>query len=107
MRFSNVCSHHTPPVRRRGRRLFCFDQGGWANISARAQRSTEQIGRTLSGCPQLAGEARLAAAQITHVARRLLLDERLPPFRQAPRSRGPAVLTSLSLIRLTRGRSGA
>jgi molybdopterin/thiamine biosynthesis adenylyltransferase len=53
--------------------------GGWSAISERSRRSLEQIGSTLGGYPQLAGEARLAAAQISHVARRLLLGERLPP----------------------------
>jgi tRNA threonylcarbamoyladenosine dehydratase len=54
--------------------------GGWANISPRSQHSTRQIGQTLSGYPQLAGEARLAAGQISHVARRLLLNETIAPF---------------------------
>lgn len=54
--------------------------GGWDHISGRSRASLEQIGETLSGYPQLAGEARYAAGQVTHVARRLLLGERLPPF---------------------------
>lgn len=54
--------------------------GGWDRISERSRRSLEQIGKTLCGYPQLAGEARYAAGQIGHVARRLLLGERLPPF---------------------------
>ncbi|MGH7475495.1 MAG: ThiF family adenylyltransferase [Longimicrobiales bacterium] len=54
--------------------------GGWDGISARSRRSLEQVGTVLCGYPQLAGEARYAAGQITHVARRLLLGERLPPF---------------------------
>jgi len=54
--------------------------GGWENISARSQRSLEQIGETRSGYPQLASEARYAAGQIGHVVRRLLLGERLSPF---------------------------
>lgn len=54
--------------------------GGWANISARSRRSAELVGRSLSGFPQLAGEARFAAGQVAHVARRLLLDEAIAPF---------------------------
>lgn len=54
--------------------------GGWEGISARSRRSLEQVGDTLCGYPQLASEARLAAGQVGHVARRLLLGERLPPF---------------------------
>lgn len=54
--------------------------GGWEAISERSRRSLEQIGVSLSGYPQLAAEARYAAGQIGHVARRLLLGERLPPF---------------------------
>lgn len=54
--------------------------GGWDNISARSRQSLEQVGATLCGYPQLATEARTAASQIGHVARRLLLGERLPPF---------------------------
>ena len=53
--------------------------GGWDQISERSQRSLERIGDTLCGYPQLASEARYAAGQIGHVARRLLLGERLPP----------------------------
>ena len=54
--------------------------GGWDAISARSRRSLEQVGTALCGYPQLAGEARLAAGQLAHVARRLLLGERLAPF---------------------------
>jgi heme-degrading monooxygenase HmoA len=54
--------------------------GGWDAISERSRRSLEQIGSTLRGYPQLASEARFAAGQIGHVARRLLLGERLMPF---------------------------
>lgn len=54
--------------------------GGWDAISARSRASLEQVGRTLCGYPQLAGEARWAAGQLAHVARRLLLDEHLPAF---------------------------
>jgi len=54
--------------------------GGWDALSDRSRRSLEQIGDTLCGYPQLAGEARYAAAQIAHVARRLLLGETIPPF---------------------------
>lgn len=52
--------------------------GGWERISERSRASLERLGRELSGYPQLAGEARLAAAQVAHVARRLLLGEPLP-----------------------------
>lgn len=54
--------------------------GGWDQISARSRRSLERIGETLCGYPQLASEARYAAGQVGHVARRLLLGERVPPF---------------------------
>jgi len=54
--------------------------GGWSNISERTQRSLACVGETLCGYPQLASEARYAAGQIGHVARRLLLGERLHPF---------------------------
>jgi hypothetical protein len=54
--------------------------GGWDALSERSRCSLEQIGDTLCGYPQLAGEARYAAAQIAHVARRLLLGEAMPPF---------------------------
>lgn len=54
--------------------------GGWDAISERSRLSLAQIGSTLRGYPQLASEARFAAGQIGHVARRLLLGERLPPF---------------------------
>ena len=54
--------------------------GGWDRISERSQRSLEQIGATLCGYPQLASEARFAAGQIGHVARRLLLGDRIRPF---------------------------
>lgn len=51
--------------------------GGWDGISDRSRHSLEQIGRTTSGYPQLASEARFAAGQLGHVARRLLLGERV------------------------------
>ncbi len=54
--------------------------GGWDRISDASRRSLEQVGTTLCGYPQLAGEARYAAGQLAHVARRLLLGERLAPF---------------------------
>ncbi|WP_020672393.1 ThiF family adenylyltransferase [Amycolatopsis nigrescens] len=54
--------------------------GGWDNLSERSRRSVAEVGISLGGYPQLAGEARYAAAQIAHVARRLLLGERIPPF---------------------------
>lgn len=54
--------------------------GGWENISDRSRRSLESLGKEVSGYPQLASEARYAAGQIGHVARRLLLGEKLKPF---------------------------
>jgi tRNA threonylcarbamoyladenosine dehydratase len=54
--------------------------GGWEEISPRSRRSVERIGKALAGYPQLASEARYAAGQLGHVARRLLLGESLPPF---------------------------
>jgi hypothetical protein len=53
--------------------------GGWDRISERSRRSVERVGDTLCGYPQLASEPRLAAGQVGHVARRLLLGERLAP----------------------------
>jgi hypothetical protein len=54
--------------------------GGWDDISERSRQSVERIGHALCGYPQLASEARFAAGQIGHVARRLLLGERLAPW---------------------------
>lgn len=54
--------------------------GGWESVSERSRSSLERIGSTLCGYPQLAGEARFAAGQVAHVARRLLLGDELPPF---------------------------
>lgn len=54
--------------------------GGWERISSRTRHSLEEIGDTLCGYPQLASEARFAAGQVGHVARRLLLGERVEPF---------------------------
>ncbi|GAA3646916.1 hypothetical protein GCM10022224_007150 [Nonomuraea antimicrobica] len=54
--------------------------GGPSALSERSRHSVGLIGGELSGYPQLAGEARYAAGQVAHVARRLLLGERLPPF---------------------------
>jgi tRNA threonylcarbamoyladenosine dehydratase len=54
--------------------------GGWGRVSERSRRSLAQVGDTLCGYPQLASEARYAAGQVGHVARRLLLGERLPPY---------------------------
>jgi hypothetical protein len=54
--------------------------GGWEQISPRSRASLEGIGERTLGYPQLAGEARFAAGQVAHVARRLLLGERLSPF---------------------------
>jgi tRNA threonylcarbamoyladenosine dehydratase len=53
--------------------------GGWDGISERSRHSLTQIGQTRSGYPQLASEARFAAGQLGHVARRLLLGEKLSP----------------------------
>jgi molybdopterin/thiamine biosynthesis adenylyltransferase len=54
--------------------------GGWDAISARSRHSVNLIGTSLAGYPQLAGEARFAAGQVSHVARRLLLGEPVAPF---------------------------
>ena len=54
--------------------------GGWDAVSQRSRRSLEQLGMLTCGYPQLASEARLAAGQIGHVARRLLLGERVRPY---------------------------
>jgi tRNA threonylcarbamoyladenosine dehydratase len=54
--------------------------GGWDQISERSRSSLERVGETVCGYPQLASEARYAAGQIGHVARRLLLSERVLPF---------------------------
>lgn len=54
--------------------------GGWSRLSERTRASLEQVGDALCGYPQLSSEARFAAGQVGHVARRLLLDERLRPF---------------------------
>ncbi len=54
--------------------------GGWDAISERSRASIERIGESVCGYPQLASEARYAAGQVGHVARRLLLGERLAPF---------------------------
>lgn len=53
--------------------------GGWDRISSRSRDSLSRIGRDLCGYPQLASEARFAAGQLGHVARRLLLGDELPP----------------------------
>lgn len=53
--------------------------GGWDLISERSRESLVRIGNDLAGYPQLASEARFAAGQLGNVARRLLLDEALPP----------------------------
>jgi hypothetical protein len=54
--------------------------GGWDNLSERTRRSLVRIGDELCGYPQLASEARYAAAQIGNVVRRLLLGERVAPY---------------------------
>jgi molybdopterin/thiamine biosynthesis adenylyltransferase len=51
--------------------------GGWHAISARSRESLERVGAGVLGYPQLASEARYAAGQLGHVARRLLLGERV------------------------------
>lgn len=54
--------------------------GGWEHVSERSKLSLERVGSTLCGYPQLASEARFAAGQLGHVARRLLLGDELAPF---------------------------
>ena len=54
--------------------------GGWEALSGRSRDSIDQIGMTLCGYPQLAGEARYAAGQLAWFARKLLLGERVEPF---------------------------
>ncbi len=54
--------------------------GGWDAISLRSQESLAAIGSRLCGYPQLASEARFAAGVVGHIARRLLLGERVSPF---------------------------
>ncbi len=54
--------------------------GGWERVSERSRGSLERVGSTLCGYPQLASEARFAAGQVGHVARRLLLGEKIAPF---------------------------
>ncbi|HEX8650735.1 MAG TPA: ThiF family adenylyltransferase [Pyrinomonadaceae bacterium] len=54
--------------------------GGWDNLSERTRNSLARIGEELCGYPQLASEARYAAGQVAHVARRLLLGEKIPPY---------------------------
>ena len=49
-------------------------------LSEVSRQSLERIGSTLCGYPQLASEARYAAGQIGHMARRLLLGEEIPPW---------------------------
>lgn len=53
--------------------------GGWDGIAERSRSSLTQIRQTRSGYPQLASEARFAAGQLGHVARRLLPGEKLSP----------------------------
>lgn len=61
-------------------RELCEWMGGWARISERSRESLARVGDTLCGYPQLASEARFAAGQLGHVARRLLLGEPLAPY---------------------------
>jgi tRNA threonylcarbamoyladenosine dehydratase len=73
-------ARETYPTRLAFMRALTEWMGGSSRISGRSRRSLEQIGVTLCGYPQLASEARSAAGQIGHVVRRLLLDERIPPY---------------------------
>ena len=57
----------------------CDWLGGWDNISEVSRESVLQIGLSLCGYPQLASEAKLAAAQVGHFARRMLLGEKINP----------------------------
>lgn len=61
-------------------RALCEWMGGWERISERSRASLARVGDTLCGYPQLASEARFAAGQLGHVARRLLLGEPLAPY---------------------------
>lgn len=54
--------------------------GGWDQISERSRQSLTKIGTSLRGYPQLASEARYAAGIVGHIARRLLLGDRLPAW---------------------------
>ena len=56
--------------------------GGWDLISERSRAALTDMGNKICGYPQLASEARFAAGQLGHVARRLLLGEQLQPFFQ-------------------------
>lgn len=53
--------------------------GGWDAISERSRQSLLSLETRLCGYPQLASEARFAAGMVGHVARRLLLGERVAP----------------------------
>lgn len=53
--------------------------GGWDAISERSRQSLMSLETRLCGYPQLASEARFAAGMVGHVARRLLLGERVAP----------------------------
>jgi hypothetical protein len=61
-------------------RALAIWMGGWEALSERSRDSLACIGDRLCGYPQLASEARFTAGQLGHVARRLLLGERLAPF---------------------------
>jgi len=54
--------------------------GGWDLISERSRKTLSEMGKKICGYPQLASEAKFAAGQLGHVARRLLLGEQLSPF---------------------------
>lgn len=54
--------------------------GGWDFISERSRQSVLKIGESLCGYPQLASEARFAAGQAGHIARRLLLGQKISPI---------------------------
>ena len=56
--------------------------GGWDSISDRSKAALGDMGKKICGYPQLASEARFAAGQLGHVARRLLLGEQLQSFFQ-------------------------
>lgn len=72
--------------------------GGWEAISERSRRSVQRVGEDLCGYPQLASEARFAAGQVGHIARRLLLGEPVAPYlghidldELVPSRRGPPI----------------
>lgn len=56
--------------------------GGWDLISDRSRMALSDMSKKICGYPQLASEARFAAGQLGHIARRLLLGEQLNPLFQ-------------------------